>query len=586
MDTPPSPTSSLDHARAALKRASAGLEPADIQGLRVALQAAVGGEYIVGESLGQGGMGAVFRAQQTTLDRPVAIKVLLPSGDVPREEWVERFRRESKALASLSHPGIVAVHGYGESDSLVWIVMEAVDGSNLRELLRDGDLSPDEALSIAPQICRALQYAHDHGVVHRDVKPENVLLDASGQVKLVDFGLAKLDPEIQNIQATAGSQVLGTFRYMAPEQLDAPRTVDHRADIFSLGVVLYEMLTGQIPQGTFEPPSKRVPVDERVDEVVARSLEREPERRYQLASDVATRVDEIRSGSDSAGTDTSVGAAAPSEQDASEDPLSQARLRQHRLGGWLDSGVVLTGLAILGTGGPLVASELSAWSWLLTLGTAYMAGLALPGFVGSFIEPKRSTVHMPFLRVASAALALGATLLVAPPVPMADMSGTGRALLRNLVQILQVVALLPLVSAAFSAVCPTGFQWGTVGLAVLRWLGGGCVLLVLASAAAPWGEGYSVLQVLLLVFFAVILFYVLTTSKYHMPYKMHKVRSVLLASGGPVGVLLILMAARSAGVDPRPLAIAAAVATGLVGGLLGAGTHLLSLDKASSWKSY
>ncbi len=148
--------------------------------------------------------------------------------------------------------------------------MEFVDGLNLRGLIRKGQLKPEEALRIVPQICEALQYAHDEGIIHRDIKPENILLDRRGNVKIADFGLAKLLGTMSPDSALTGSrQVIGTLRYMAPEQMETPLAVDHRADIYSLGVVFYEMLTGELPLGRFAPPSKKVQVDVRLDEVVS-----------------------------------------------------------------------------------------------------------------------------------------------------------------------------------------------------------------------------------------------------------------------------------------------------------------------------
>ncbi len=193
--------------------------------------------------------------------------------------------------------------------------MEFVDGVNLRRLLDTGKLAPEEALAIVPQICDALQYAHDHGVVHRDIKPENVLLDKEGRVKIADFGIAKLMGKDtvgcvkrtgENAPATdhgafhapyesltATGQIIGTPQYMAPEQIEHPLQVDHRADIYSLGVVFYQMLTGELPIGRFAPPSKKVQIDVRLDEVVLRALEKEPELRYQQASEIKTRVETI-----------------------------------------------------------------------------------------------------------------------------------------------------------------------------------------------------------------------------------------------------------------------------------------------------
>ena len=172
--------------------------------------------------------------------------------------------------------------------------MEFVDGLTLRQLLDAGKLAPREALAIVPQICEALQYAHDKGLVHRDIKPENILMDRSGQVKIADFGLAKLvGREAKDFSLTGAGQVMGTPHYMAPEQIEHPQDVDHRADIYSLGVVFYQMLTGELPIGRFAPPSQKVQIDVRLDEVVLRALEKEPELRYQQASEVKTQVETI-----------------------------------------------------------------------------------------------------------------------------------------------------------------------------------------------------------------------------------------------------------------------------------------------------
>ena len=243
--------------------------------------------------LGEGGMGIVYKARQKSLDRIVALKILEPeAGQAPA--FTERFGREARALARLNHPGIVTVFDFGESDGLYYLVMEFVDGVNLRQLLAGGKMKPAEALRIVPQLCEALQYAHDEGVVHRDIKPENILLDKKGRVKIADFGLAKLlGKATPDVALTGTNQVMGTLRYMAPEQLEGSRDVDHRADIYSLGVTFYEMLTGELPIGRFAPPSKKVEIDVRLDEVVLRSLEREPELRYQHASEIKTEMETI-----------------------------------------------------------------------------------------------------------------------------------------------------------------------------------------------------------------------------------------------------------------------------------------------------
>jgi hypothetical protein len=242
------------------------------------------------ELIGQGGMGAVYKARQPSLDRFVAVK-LLPAEAGRDPAFAERFGREARALARLSHPNVVAVHDVGRAGDFYYFVMEYVEGVNLRRLLREGRLPPEQALQIVPQICDALQYAHEEGVVHRDIKPENILLDRKGRVKIADFGLAKLlGRDTGGFTLTGSRQVMGTLYYMAPEQIERPLEVDHRADIYSLGVVFYELLTGQVPVGRFPMPSEKAGTDAFLDEVVLHALEREPDRRYQHASEIKTDV--------------------------------------------------------------------------------------------------------------------------------------------------------------------------------------------------------------------------------------------------------------------------------------------------------
>ena len=243
------------------------------------------------ELLGHGGMGAVYKARQPGLDRIVALKILPPrAGQDPA--FAERFVREARAMARLSHPRITNVYDFGQTGGLFFLVMEFIDGVNLRQAIRAGTVTPKVALEIVTQVCDALQYAHDEGVVHRDIKPENILLDRRGRVKIADFGLAKLlGAGGAEAELTGTHQVMGTLRYMAPEQMEGSRNVDHRADIYSLGVVFYELLTGEVPMGRFQPPSEKVQVDVRIDEVVLKSLEREPERRYQHASEMKSDVE-------------------------------------------------------------------------------------------------------------------------------------------------------------------------------------------------------------------------------------------------------------------------------------------------------
>jgi len=234
------------------------------------------------ECLGRGGMGVVYKARQKALDRMVAIKIL--AGEWQDEPgFQERFESEAKLLAQLSHSNIVTVHDFGEADGLYYIVMEYVEGVNLRDLLREGKMAAEQALAIVPPICEALEYAHDKGVVHRDIKPENLLLDRDGRVKIADFGIASL--------VGATGEKSGTPPYMAPEQ--SAGTVDRRADIYALGAVLYEMLTGVRPGKDTVAPSRKVEVDVKIDEMVLRAMEKEPERRYQTAKEFQTVVQTI-----------------------------------------------------------------------------------------------------------------------------------------------------------------------------------------------------------------------------------------------------------------------------------------------------
>ncbi|UCG59319.1 MAG: protein kinase [Phycisphaerales bacterium] len=278
------------------------------------------------ELLGQGGMGAVYKARQKQLDRLIALKILPP--EVGEDTaFAERFTREARSMAMLSHPRIVTVHDFGQTEAgLYYFIMEFVDGTDLRHVIKAGELSPDEALLIVPQICEALHFAHEEGIVHRDIKPENVLLDKKGRVKIADFGLARLlDRPSAVYTLTHPAQRMGTPHYMAPEQIEHPHEVDHRADIYSLGVVFYEMLTGELPIGRFAPPSQKVRVDVRLDQVVLHTLEKEPERRYQHVSEIKTDVEAISSG----GEPAPLPARATSQRAKSPGTLFGLAIREH-----------------------------------------------------------------------------------------------------------------------------------------------------------------------------------------------------------------------------------------------------------------
>jgi serine/threonine protein kinase len=241
------------------------------------------------QMVGRGGMGAVYRVRQKNLDRIVALKVFLYKPNDP--EFAARFQREARALAKLNHPNIVTVHDFGMRENMHYLIMEYVDGLNLRQITSEERLSPEMALQMVPQLCDALQYAHDQGVIHRDIKPENLLIDTSGRIKIADFGLAKLTGSNFDGSLTRTQQVMGTLNYMAPEQRERPTEVDHRADIYSLGVVIYEMLTGELPIGRFQPPSSKSSVNNRLDDVVMKALEKEPDLRYQQASEFKTGLE-------------------------------------------------------------------------------------------------------------------------------------------------------------------------------------------------------------------------------------------------------------------------------------------------------
>ena len=247
------------------------------------------GPYRLEVVIGRGGMGTVYRALHLELKRSVAIKVLPP--ELARDPvLVDRFRREARALARLDHGGVVRIHDLGSHGPHHYLVMEEVEGPNLRGLMQEGGLAPARALWIAAAVCDALQYAHAQHLVHRDIKPENILVTTEGIPKLVDFGLARvLRGETELMQLTRTDMLMGTFSYMAPEQ-QRSADVDHRADLYSVGVVLYEMLTGDLPVGSFSPPSSKASVSPEVDALVMRSLSPAPDERQQSAAELASEL--------------------------------------------------------------------------------------------------------------------------------------------------------------------------------------------------------------------------------------------------------------------------------------------------------
>jgi serine/threonine protein kinase len=262
--------------------------------------------YTLLERIGRGATGVVYRAARASgasaeEEADVAIKIF-PVRPERALEFEARFHREAKAMLRLQHPNLVRILGSGQSaGGLCYLVMEYLEGGDLRRRLQNGPVEAGAAVEMGLQICAGLQYAHEQGYVHRDIKPANILLTAGGVAKLGDFGLAKLiDPadavsETEHLALTETGMTLGTPGYMAPEQLTGG-AVDHRADLYSLGVTLYEMLTGTVPRGLFTPPSARAAVDRKLDAIVLQALNEAPERRYASADGMAADLRRISTG--------------------------------------------------------------------------------------------------------------------------------------------------------------------------------------------------------------------------------------------------------------------------------------------------
>jgi eukaryotic-like serine/threonine-protein kinase len=264
------------------------------------------GRYRVIRRLGSGGMANVYLAEDAELGRSVAIKVL-DEKHAKDEQFVERFRREAKNAASLQHPNIVSIYDRGEAEGTYYIAMECIEGRSLKELLvARGPLPIDQAIAYTRQVLGAIRFAHRKGIVHRDIKPHNVLADADGRLKVTDFGIARAGAS----QMTEAGSIIGTAQYLSPEQArGAP--VDHRSDLYSVGVVLYEMLTGSVPftgdtpveiamkhiSTVPEPPSARRPeVPEDLDMIVLRALAKDPDERFQTAEEMDAELGRIAAG--------------------------------------------------------------------------------------------------------------------------------------------------------------------------------------------------------------------------------------------------------------------------------------------------
>jgi len=252
-------------------------------------------QYQFEKLLGRGGMGAVYKAQQVSLDRPVAIKVL-PSDLIDNADanFLERFKNEARTMARLNHPSIVNVYDFGETQAgLLYFVMEFIDGTDvLQMIVSQGRLPEEYALSITAHVCDALAYAHKNGVIHRDIKPANILINMEGAVKVADFGLAKAnDPGQSGITKT--NMAMGTPDFVAPEAFVPGVPLDGRADLYAIGVMLYQMLTGEIPRGIWTMPGMKVGTDPRFDAIIGKAMQTDREVRYQTAADLRRDLDTI-----------------------------------------------------------------------------------------------------------------------------------------------------------------------------------------------------------------------------------------------------------------------------------------------------
>lgn len=253
-------------------------------------------QYEVTSFIARGGMGAVYKGVQKALRRTVAIKILPPGADEGHDlHFAERFKLEAQSMARLSHPGIVAVYDAGETATgLLFFVMEFVEGTDLQQFIRkQGRLLPEQAIALTAHICDALAFAHEEGIVHRDIKPSNVMLDKRGRVKVADFGLAKA-MNLESLMLTRSDVAVGSPDFVAPEAMIPGVKVDHRADLYAVGVMFYEMLTGKIPRGRFHLPSAVVPqLDPRLDEIVDKAMQPDPKHRYASAIEMRADLDRV-----------------------------------------------------------------------------------------------------------------------------------------------------------------------------------------------------------------------------------------------------------------------------------------------------
>lgn len=278
--------------------------------------------YSIEYLIATGGMGAVYKAVQNSLDRPVAIKIL------PREfgqdkEFRANFETEAKTMARLNHPNLIGVYDFGEVDGMLFIIMEFVPGKTLFHSAHGTAIAAEVAARIVVGVCQALGHAHEHGILHRDIKPGNILLDQQARPKIGDFGLARPIGE----KVKDGETIFGTPHYTAPEVIKSPNSVDARADIFSVGVVFHELLTGRLPAADSRPPSLISGCDPRFDAIIRRATNVTPELRYASAAEMAKDISAVTSNAPSQAAIRRTGAAAGPAAVAASGPAQAAALR-------------------------------------------------------------------------------------------------------------------------------------------------------------------------------------------------------------------------------------------------------------------
>ncbi len=296
------------------------------------------GRYRIVSEIGRGAMGVVYRGEDSMLGRAVAVKtVLMTFASEDHEGYLARFRQEARAMGALNHPAIISVYDYGNEGDIAYMAMELLEGRELRDLLSQSRLPLARAVEIAATVAEGLAFAHARGVVHRDIKPGNIMVLEDGRAKIMDFGIARV--RASDVKTQTG-MMMGSPKYMSPEQI-LGEPADHRSDIFSLGVVLYEMLAGappfagdDIPQLMYQvcnarssPPSRLDPeVPEVLDLVVAKALEKAPEARYQDAGELAADLRRCAGAPPRAGEAVAAPHRVPAGADATVATQSQATL--------------------------------------------------------------------------------------------------------------------------------------------------------------------------------------------------------------------------------------------------------------------